>query len=1263
MSYLSLELWCHDLELAQVGELKSRPLSLAFQFLDYPLLLVHGQALHLDARGVIVRFDCGKTSVLQADVQELAFLLDQVPLYVSILDTQALPLPSLLASGSTPLLLSKPTQPKFPTPSAGLPHAAVRRLELLSSTGQLVAVARISCRLTDYGGSLPPLLSTHSPPAPPLQPAPVYKAPSPPTLHASGTGEAPFTTLSAPVPQPGTHSGPQAPEAYRPDVLFYQSIPASVAWPQSLLSQGPPMSFAFNDNTTERERERQQQQPSLPIPIAHPPHQPRQVWGGAAADAHARDAQGGRHHPDTQPATSSPGRPASTSPANVLKTLEDHLQQMKQAAAASAAAAAAATSPPSPAQRPATAQARATSQQPSQGGRPRSAAGHHALPGHVPPLRHAATRRPAWSDRYDAESVAAAAAETSLAVPRAGRGSSRAGSPLPLLRALLRHTALTATIKTQGAATAAAAAAARSAAVFGAAGSIPPLSLAKGLPARRGRVAPGSGRVGGERGRGAGAAAAAGPAALRQPIDDTAHQPSTDTQQQHLRQQHLQAAVASSGTQTWMGDLAPPGQQQEGQLPPPLPAAQPPKQPSAQPPHPPPQRQQQPQQQEGPAVSSWPGPHMGMQASHAMSRDGYSYGPHSAAGSFQMGSVLMWEMMSLMTMRSVLSSAMGAMQTQMSGMAQQMVQQALGPAAHSLGSLTAQQQAASASLAALQAQLMALKAGGATPAPPAPPGMGAVPAAAAAAAAEGPQAQLAALLSGLGLSGLAPAPAAAPPPQQQAALLQQLMSSLAAGAAGAGAVAAPAAVPEAGRGEVAARQANGTVAQAPLHPPQQQQQGAGGVGSMQDVGRGQEGRAEGVGAPKVAARPASIQSSATYDEEVFDEVEMALTPTAATKPATAVKLTSGARHSPAVSGHSLVGLRPPAWGQRVSGGGAGSSLDTLAEIPESGSSSPQVASSASKRSSTRSKPSPPAARSVSESVRSSVASSHGDTASLLRSSSASSGGDSIVSEASRPATMQVPSRPLRHSSGSIRSDASASQAKQAIQATRRSNYDGGASRSSGSPTPSVDKSVTVSDDVSFFSSVGSDSYDDDEDASHHSSDHSSAASLRSVRPPRPKAPVPPTQQNEVSSEISFVSSSASDLGLRQSSLAARRRQQGSLPPARLTAPRDSTQSYAFTDLSDSDGMSGSIEFDADEIASGLTDPELAARMSREHRQQASSPSPFAKANSKHMQQAVPVVGKRQAQKVDLEATADILGQISDMSSLFMSGTRDLTDSY
>ncbi|GFH28973.1 hypothetical protein HaLaN_27552 [Haematococcus lacustris] len=113
----------------------------------------------------------------------------------------------------------------------------------------------------------------------------------------------------------------------------------------------------------------------------------------------------------------------------------------------------------------------------------------------------------------------------------------------------------------------------------------------------------------------------------------------------------------------------------------------------------------------------------------------------------------------------------------------------------------------------------------------------------------------------------------------------------------------------------------------------------------------------------------------------------------------------------------------------------------------------------------------------------------------------------------------------------------------------------------------------------------------------------------------------------------------------------------------MTAPRDSTQSYAFTDLSDSVGMSGSIEFDADEIASGLTDPRLAARMSREHRQQASSPSPFAKANSKHMQQAVPVVGKRQAQKVDLEATADILGQISDMSSLFMSGTRDLTDSY
>jgi hypothetical protein len=69
-----------------------------------------------------------------------------------------------------------------------------------------------------------------------------------------------------------------------------------------------------------------------------------------------------------------------------------------------------------------------------------------------------------------------------------------------------------------------------------------------------------------------------------------------------------------------------------------------------------------------------------------------------------MSSVLMWEVMSLVCMRSVLSSAMGAMQSSMSGMAAQMVASSMAPA-FGLGTLGGQQAAATTQLNSLVALL------------------------------------------------------------------------------------------------------------------------------------------------------------------------------------------------------------------------------------------------------------------------------------------------------------------------------------------------------------------------------------------------------------------------------------------------------------------------------------------------------------------------------------------------------------------------------
>lgn len=102
--YFSLEVFVHALELSDPSFVEATlgfpgadafprvPYAVAFQFLDYPLLLVYARepALSVSGRGLLepggaawyphdyLEFDGGKSCVLQADPDELAFLLEQV---------------------------------------------------------------------------------------------------------------------------------------------------------------------------------------------------------------------------------------------------------------------------------------------------------------------------------------------------------------------------------------------------------------------------------------------------------------------------------------------------------------------------------------------------------------------------------------------------------------------------------------------------------------------------------------------------------------------------------------------------------------------------------------------------------------------------------------------------------------------------------------------------------------------------------------------------------------------------------------------------------------------------------------------------------------------------------------------------------------------------------------------------------------------------------------------------------------------------------
>eukprot|EP00798_Chlamydomonas_sp_ICE-L_P008184 gene8184-1442_t len=140
LSYFSLEVYIHDLEVknevmlmsddvegqqTKSGGFPRMPYAITFQFLDYPLLLCYASKCvnTPDARASYV-FESGKSCMFQADSNELDFLVKQVPMYVSLMHVKSLPKPLLLATGSTPLFISPPPRPSATTTTSALPGLA-----------------------------------------------------------------------------------------------------------------------------------------------------------------------------------------------------------------------------------------------------------------------------------------------------------------------------------------------------------------------------------------------------------------------------------------------------------------------------------------------------------------------------------------------------------------------------------------------------------------------------------------------------------------------------------------------------------------------------------------------------------------------------------------------------------------------------------------------------------------------------------------------------------------------------------------------------------------------------------------------------------------------------------------------------------------------------------------------------------------------------------------------------------------------------------
>ena len=79
--YFLLEVYVHDLQFdvpVQQDERAPAPLALAFQFLDYPLLLTYARSPGAFGSESVIRFSAGKSCILQEEAEELQFVLQQV---------------------------------------------------------------------------------------------------------------------------------------------------------------------------------------------------------------------------------------------------------------------------------------------------------------------------------------------------------------------------------------------------------------------------------------------------------------------------------------------------------------------------------------------------------------------------------------------------------------------------------------------------------------------------------------------------------------------------------------------------------------------------------------------------------------------------------------------------------------------------------------------------------------------------------------------------------------------------------------------------------------------------------------------------------------------------------------------------------------------------------------------------------------------------------------------------------------------------------
>ncbi len=101
MQQFSLQVYAEDVTLLgnSVAQAPSH-LALAYQFLDYPLLLVYPRAVaaawtDASTHGTQVLFKSGKACILEADAGELSFLTGQVQLHIT---DPRLPIQKLTAS-------------------------------------------------------------------------------------------------------------------------------------------------------------------------------------------------------------------------------------------------------------------------------------------------------------------------------------------------------------------------------------------------------------------------------------------------------------------------------------------------------------------------------------------------------------------------------------------------------------------------------------------------------------------------------------------------------------------------------------------------------------------------------------------------------------------------------------------------------------------------------------------------------------------------------------------------------------------------------------------------------------------------------------------------------------------------------------------------------------------------------------------------------------------------------------------------------------